>query len=252
MGKVIFSQNYSSYNECDHCTWEALISRQAELQKEGISREYLNGLEKLQLDKQRIIKIDEVSKRLKSIWGWTLVPVKGLISTKDFFYMLINKKYPVTVSIRKPWEMDFSEQPDIFHDVFGHLPLLTNEKFVRFLTAYSIIALRYANNDRAVELLGRLYWFTYEMGIIHEDCEYKPYGGAIITSSGEIANVKNKNIPKHAFELDHIFRTPYNSFKLQKEYFVISTFEDLFKCLEHIEPKLIEHLLLPNSISPGS
>ncbi|MHA4812479.1 aminotransferase class I/II-fold pyridoxal phosphate-dependent enzyme [Flavitalea flava] len=245
MEKNSVIQDYDLYKTEDHKTWSILSKRQLELQEGRISREYLSGFRGLQLDGENIVRIDEVSKRLETISGWTLVPVTGLIPTRDFFYMLINKKYPVTISIRRPWEIDFSEQPDIFHDVCGHLPLLTNEKFIKFLTTYSIIALKYVNNDRAIDFLGRLYWYTYEMGIINEDGDYKPYGGAIITSSEEIANMKRDDIPKHPFELGRIFRTPYNPYKLQNEYFVIESFDDLFNSLEDLEAKLVEHLLLP-------
>lgn len=239
-------QDYAMYAEEDHKTWSILSERQRLLRNGKISSEYMDGFLQLKLDEQRIIKIDEVSRRLESISGWTLIPVSGLIPTRDFFYMLINKKYPVTVSIRKPWEIDFSEQPDIFHDVYGHLPLLVNEKFVKFLTTYSIIALKYVNNERAIDFLGRLYWFTYEMGIIHEDGEYKPYGGAIITSAEEIAHSKNPLTPKYKFDLDRIFHTNYNPYKLQNEYFLIESFDDLFSSLANLEAKLIEHLLLPD------
>lgn len=245
MENYLILQDYDMYLPEDHETWSILSGRQSNLHNQYVSREYLNGLEKLKLDKNRIIKIDEISDMLESISGWTLVPVTGLIPTRDFFYMLINKKYPITVPIRKPSEMDFSEQPDIFHDVYGHLPLLTNEKFIKFLTAYSIIALKYVNNDRAIDFLGRLYWFTYEMGLINENGEYKPYGGAIITSAGEMANIRKEEIPKYQFDLERIFKTPYDNFKLQKEYFVIDSFDDLFNSIERLETTLIEQLLIP-------
>lgn len=244
MEKHTVLQDYALYREEDHNTWTVLYNRQRELQRGTLSQEYMSGFDQLALDGGRIVKIGEISKRLESISGWTLVPVSGLIPTRDFFYMLINKRYPVTVSIRRPWEVDFSEQPDIFHDVCGHLPLLTNEKFVKFLTAYSIIALKYVNNDRAVEFLGRLYWYTYEMGIIHENGEDKPYGGAVITSSEEIANVVNDKTPKYPFDIGRIFRTPYNPYKLQNEYFVIDSFDQLFESLQDLEATLVDHLLL--------
>lgn len=237
-------QNYHLYTEEDHSTWAELCHRQVKLRKGAVSTEYLKGFEEMQLHSERIVDIDELSGRLQQVSGWTLIPVTGLIPTKEFFYMLINKKYPVTISIRKPHEVDFSEQPDIFHDVLGHLPLLTNEKFYRFLTAFSIIALKYVNNERAVEFLGRLYWYTYEMGVINEGGELRPYGGAIITSEEEVTHMRNDATPKHAFDIDHIFRTPYNPFRLQDQYFVINSFDDLFTCLEHLEEKLIANLLL--------
>ncbi|HVU95551.1 MAG TPA: aminotransferase class I/II-fold pyridoxal phosphate-dependent enzyme [Puia sp.] len=245
MEQVLVSQNYDVYSPEDHETWKTLCRRQQERNSGAVSKEYLIGFNKLQLSKERVIRIEETSRRLEVISGWTLIPVTGLIPTRDFFYMLINKQYPVNVSIRKPHEIDFSEQPDIFHDVCGHLPLLTNDKFIKFLTAYSIIALKYVNNDRAIDFLGRLYWYTYEMGIIREDGEYRAYGGAIITSAEETSNILKEDVPKYPFEVGHIFRTPYNPYKLQSEYFIIDSFDDLFNCLEHLEEKLIEYLLLP-------
>jgi phenylalanine-4-hydroxylase len=126
------------------------------------------------------------------------------------------------------------------------VPLLANHRFGEFLLAYSNIAIKYTNLQKANDILGRLYWFTYEMGIINEGGSYKPYGGAIITSTGELANIRHQHIPKHAFDLNRVLSTPYNSFKLQKEYFVIDSFNDFFNSLEILEQSLVEHLLAPN------
>jgi (S)-3,5-dihydroxyphenylglycine transaminase len=211
------------------------------------SKEYKNGFKGLNLDPNRIVKIDELSKTLESISGWTLIPVNGLIPTRDFFFMIINKKYPVTVVIRKPHEIEFSEQPDIFHDIFGHVPLLTSVKFYKFLTEFGTIALKYINDERAIEGLGRLYWYTYEMGVIYEENDLKSYGGAIVTSNLEIGNVRNAVIPKIRFDLDEIFNSSYNPFKLQSKYFVIETFDDLFNCASVLEKKLSDNLSIRTS-----
>lgn len=245
MQDFIVSQDYDMYTSEDHKTWSILCRRQNRLHDKLICREYLKGFHDLKFDITKITNIEESSQRLKAINGWTLVPVTGLIPTKDFFYMLINKRYPITVPIRKPHEIEFSELPDIFHDVCGHLPLLTNEKFEKFLTSYSILALKHIDDERAVEALGRLYWYTYEMGVITEDGLYKSYGGAIITSSSESDNLVNNDVPKHAFDVGHIFRTPYNPYKLQNEYFAIDSFDDLFNCLEVLETELEEYLAVP-------
>jgi len=239
-------QDYNSYQKEDHNTWTLLIEKHKALYENKVSKVYLDGFKKLGLNENRIVNISEINKRLENLSGWSLVPVTGLIPTRDFFYLVVNKKYPVTISVRKPHELDFSEQPDIFHDICGHVPLLTDEKFVKFLTAFSIISLKYTNNERAISLLGKLYWFTYEMGIINEEGKKKPYGGAIITSVDEINNMNNEDIPKHIFNLDLIFQTSYSPYKLQKEYFIIESFDDLFNCLENLETKLIEHLSLPD------
>ena len=244
MANYLIDQDYKKYTNDDHETWRLLCERQSKLPADKVSKEYLDGFYKLGIDKTKVANIEEISKRLETVSGWTLVPVTGLLPTRDFFYMIINKRYPITVSVRKPYEIDFSEQPDIFHDICGHLPLLTNEKFIKFLTAYSVIAIKYVSHDRAVDFLGRLYWFTYEMGIIQEDGECKPYGGAVITSAEEIANVQDPAIPKHEFNIDQIFRTEFTPYSIQKEYFVVNSFDELFNSLEHLESKLMEHLLL--------
>lgn len=245
MNVNIIKQNYTSYTDVDHETWSILCKRHTLLHQK-LSKEYLEGFQKLGLQLDKIANLEVINERLKELSGWTLVPVAGLIPTRDFFLMIGSKQYPVTTSIRKRYELDFSEQPDIFHDVCGHVPLLINEKFTKFLVSFSIIALKYVNNKKAVDFLGRLFWFTYEMGLILEDGKLKPYGGAIITSAQEIENSKNKEIPKHKFALESIFQQEFSPYKLQNEYFVIESFDDLFNCLDNIENVLIEQLLLPN------
>jgi phenylalanine-4-hydroxylase len=242
MKTSLINQAYNTYTDEDHFVWEELNRRQSALNRNNISKEYLYGLDKLQLRKSRIADISDLSNKLFGFTGWSLVPVLGLMPAKEFFSLIIDKKYPITISIRKVSELDFSEQPDIFHDIFGHLPLLMSQKFSNFLVAYSKIAINYVENEQAVELLARLYWYTYEMGLINEENEFKAYGGAIITSANEIENVHNLRIPKHSFDIDLIFRTPYNPFKLQKEYFVIKDFSNLFDSLSSLENRLIKHL----------
>lgn len=243
---ILEMQDYSLYDDDDHQTWNMLIERQTRVAEASASTPYLEALKKLELDEKKVVDIKELSKRLERVSGWSLIPVTGLIPTRDFFYMLINKKYPVTIYLRKRHELDFSEQPDIFHDVFGHLPLLTNEKFTRFLSAYSTIAIKYVSNERAIEFLGRLYWYTYEMGVLEENGCFRPYGGALITSSEESENMLRSDVLKKPFSIDGIFRTAYNPYKLQHTYFVIHSFDELFDCLEVLESRLIEHLLMEN------
>lgn len=233
------------YSAEDHETWAKLNQRVNLLHDGRVSKTFIDGCRNLDFDRQKIIRLEDLSNRMEAISGWTLIPVSGLIPTMDFFYMLTNKKYPITVSIRKPWEIDFSEQPDIFHDIYGHLPLLLNEKFMQFITTYSKTALDYVHNERAVEFLGRLYWYTYEMGLIAEDGVYKPYGAAIITSANEIRNSKDDRVPKHPYSIDQVFHTPYNPFDLQKEYFVINSFDDLCESMQDLEARIEENLAAP-------
>jgi monomeric phenylalanine-4-hydroxylase len=238
----ITSQHYQDYTQEDHEVWRILYEKQNELDPNLIAEVYLNGLSLLNVTHDKIPLISDVSEKLAEVSGWTLTPVTGLLSPKEFFLMLISKEYPVTVSIRRRHELEFSEQPDIFHDIIGHLPLLTNEVFVKYLTKFSIIAIKYVKNERAIEFLGRLYWYTYEMGLIKEKQRNKPYGGAVLTSSKEIKNIELKKDNIHQFNIDHIFNTAYNPFDLQNEYFYIDSFDELFQSLDKIEEKLIKQL----------
>lgn len=242
MDAYITQQFYENYSESDHETWRILCDRQNNLDQSKIAKVYLDGFKSLNIGNSKIPKIKDISDRLKEVSGWTLIPVTGLLKPKEFFLMLINKEYPVTVPIRKQHELDFSEQPDIFHDICGHLPLLTSEPFVKYLTKFSIIAIKYVKNERAIEFLGRLYWYTYEMGLIREEGQNKPYGGAVLTSSEEIKNIERKKEAIYKFDIEHIFKTKYNPFDLQNEYFFINSFEELFQSLGSIEEKLIRHL----------
>lgn len=236
------AQDYNAYQDVDHETWLRLCRIHDRLDNTNVCQEYLDGYHKLKLNSKKIAHIDEVSRRLERISGWKLIPVNGLIPTKDFFYMLVKKIYPINVSIRPPDEFNFSEQPDIFHDIFGHLPLLTNEKFAKFLTDFSRIALKYVDDPKAIELLGCLYWYTFEIGIIKEGGENKAYGGAFITSIEEMENLNNKSIPKRLFSLEMIFGSSFNPYKLQDEYFVINSFQELFNVVEGLEENLLKHL----------
>ena len=244
MEAYITEQFYDNYSELDHETWRILCDRQSKLDHTKIAKVYLDGFNSLQIGKSKIPRIKEISDRLKEVSGWSLIPVTGLLKPKEFFLMLINKEYPVTVPIRSQQELDFSEQPDIFHDICGHLPLLTSEPFVKYLTKFSIIAIKYVKNERAIEFLGRLYWYTYEMGLIKENGLNKPYGGAVLTSSEEIKNIEHKKDKIYKFDIDHIFNTKYNPFDLQNEYFYINSFDELFQSLNAIEEKLIEQLYI--------
>lgn len=244
MDAYITEQFYDKYSERDHETWRILCDRQSNLDHTKIAKVYLDGFNSLQIDNYKIPKIKEISGRLKEVSGWSLIPVTGLLKPKEFFLMLINKEYPITVPIRTPDELNFSEQPDIFHDICGHLPLLTNEQFVKYLTKFSIIAIKYVKNERAIEFLGRLYWYTYEMGLIQEGGQNKPYGGAVLTSSEEIKNIESKKENIYKFDIDHIFKTKYNPYNLQNEYFYINSFDELFQSLSSIEEKLIDQLYI--------
>ncbi|MEZ2338443.1 aminotransferase class I/II-fold pyridoxal phosphate-dependent enzyme [Mucilaginibacter sp. RCC_168] len=239
------NQNYTTYTDADHETWGILFKRHV-LSHKKLSKEYVIGFQKLNLQPDRIANVEVINEQLKELSGWTLLPVIESISPRDFFLLISCKKYPVISTIRKRDEIDFSKHPDIFHDVCGQVPLLINEKFTKLLASFSIIALKYINNKKAIDLLSRLWEYTSKMGLILENKALKPYHGAIITSDQEIDFSRYKTIPKYKLALKNIFLQKKSTFKLQNECFVIESFDDLSNCLHSLEEVLLQELSLPN------
>jgi phenylalanine-4-hydroxylase len=236
-------QYYSSYTEEDFNTWKYLAERQSKLIYEKACKEFKIGLKKLEISEDKIVEIKELSQRLKPISGWSLIGVNGLLPNEDFFHLLNNKIFPVAVHMRTIDEVEFSELPDLFHDVYGHISLLTDQSFCSFISEYSKIASKFLDNELAITFLGRLYWFTMETGLINDNGMIKAYGGAILSSSGEIENVYNEAIPKHTFDIKTAMLTSYDNLHLQKEYFVINSFDQLFNCTKELESILTDLLM---------
>ncbi len=162
-------QDYSKYTEEDLLVWKTLFERQMKLLPGLASPFYLDGIEATGFQANKIPKFEEVNEKLEKITGWNLVVVPGLIGNKEFFELLENKKFPATTWFRKHSQLDYLEEPDMFHDVFGHVPLLTNENFCGFLKGLSKIALKNIENELVVELVSRIYWYTVEFGLIRQE-----------------------------------------------------------------------------------
>lgn len=240
--QIACSQDYLSYKKEDFDTWLTLYNRQNDIIYENSCEEYQSGLDLLRPDLDQIVNIKKLSVKLKEICGWSLIGVDGLLPNDVFFSLLNLKMFPTTVHVRSSEEIEFSRLPDIFHDIFGHVPLLTNKSFSEFIQKYGEIAIKYLDNDQALIYLGRLYWFTLETGLIKNNNDFKPYGGAILSSYSEIFNLKNNQIQIHSFDINKVMNTDYENLELQKEYFVIDSFEQLFNCVSEIENELIKLL----------
>ncbi|PIF44701.1 phenylalanine-4-hydroxylase [Chryseobacterium sp. 52] len=241
--QIACSQDYLSYKKEDFETWLTLYNMQNDIIYENSCVEYQSGLNFLRSDLNKIVDIKKLSIKLKDICGWSLLGVAGLLSNDLFFKLLNEKVFPITVHVRLPEEIEFSRLPDIFHDVFGHVPLLTNKSFSDFIQRYGEISIKYLDNEEALTYLGRLYWFTLETGLIKTENGFKPYGGAILSSYSEIFNLKSQQVQIHSFDIGKVMRTDYENLKLQKEYFVIDSFEELFNCISEIENELTQLLI---------
>lgn len=221
-------QDYASYTDADHDTYRRLYERQRDLLPGLASQAFIDALPSLGAS-DRIPRFDEVNERLYKATGWELVGVPGLIPEVPFFTLLANRKFPVTDWIRKPEEFEYIVEPDIFHDLFGHVPLLFNPVFADYVQRYGQGGLK-AQGLGSCEMLSRLYWYTIEFGLIREAGQLRAYGAGILSSSGELAySVQSPEPQRIPLQLERTMRTRYKIDTYQQTYFVIDSFEQLFE-----------------------
>jgi len=221
------AQDYAAYTEADHDTYRRLYERQTALLPGRASDAFIQALPSLGA-RDRIPRFDEINERLVRATGWEIVGVPGLIPEVPFFSLLANRKFPVTDWIRKPEEFDYIVEPDIFHDLFGHVPLLFNPVFADYVQRYGQGGLK-AHELGACEMLSRLYWYTIEFGLIQQDDGLRAYGAGILSSSGELEYAVRSPEPQRLpLQLERTMRTRYKIDTYQQTYFVIDSFQQLF------------------------
>lgn len=238
-------QAYQKYTQENQAVWKLLFERQMALLPKVASKAYLEGIQKIGFVAEHIPHFEtETNPLLRALTGWEIAVVPGLIPQKEFFELLANRKFPASTWLRKPDQLDYLEEPDMFHDTFGHVPLLTNQAFCNFMSDLSRIALRWLDVPEAIEQIGRLYWYTVEFGLIQEDDHLKIYGGGILSSAGESAYCLNEFIPKISFDVHTLLNTPYHIDRYQDHYFVIDSYEQLYHSTPDIEEFLSENFLV--------
>ncbi len=232
-------QEYEKYTEEDHKVWSILYGRQMEILANRASDAYLKGIELSGFEADKIPRYSEVNKRLRDLTGWEIYEVPGIVADDKFFELMANKKFPATTWIRKMEQLDYLQEPDMFHDVFGHVPLLTDQHFVDYLEQISKIATKHINDKWAVELMSRIYWFTVEFGLIKEGDDHKIYGAGILSSSGESIYSLESDIPERwDYDVEEIFNSQFVKEKFQVQYYIINSYEQLYKSVPQIEEKL--------------
>ena len=221
------SQDYARYTEQDHDTYRRLYARQSALLPGLASETFIAALPSLGAA-DRIPRFDEVNARLMRATGWQIVGVPGLIPEVPFFTLLANRKFPVTDWIRTPQEFDYIVEPDLFHDLFGHVPMLFNPVFADYVQRYGQGGLK-ADHLGACEMLARLYWYTIEFGLIREAAGLRAYGAGILSSAGELEHSVHSPHPQRLpLQLERTMRTRYKIDSYQETYFVIDSFQALF------------------------
>ena len=210
--------------------WDRLFERQATLLPGRVAPEFTDGLDVLRMSKPGIPDFEELSERLIERTGWQVVAVPGLIPDDVFFDHLANRRFVAGNFIRTPEQLDYLQEPDIFHDVFGHVPLLANPVFADYMQAYGAGGQRAANAG-VIAKLARLYWYTVEFGLIRDSADsLKIYGAGIVSSYGEsIFSLDDSSPNRLGFDVKRLMRTKYRIDDYQQNYFVIDSFEDLLE-----------------------
>ena len=221
------AQRWADYTPQEHAMWDQLFARQAAMLPDRVVPEFINGLDMLRMSKPGIPDFEELSERLMAATGWQVVAVPGLVPDEVFFDHLANRRFVAGRFIRTPEQLDYLQEPDVFHDVFGHVPLLADPVFADYMQAYGAGGLRAAGKG-VLANLARLYWYTVEFGLIRRDGELKLYGAGIVSSYGESIFALDDPSPNRiGFDLQRVMRTNYKIDDYQQSYFVIDSFESL-------------------------
>ncbi len=226
-------QNWDQYTASDHEVWQILYARRMEQLERTASRIFLDGAELIGLAPNEIPNLDDVNRRLGPRTGWNAVPVGGFLPAKEFFASLSERRFPTTVTIRSRESIDYVPEPDIFHDVFGHVPLHSDPPFADFLQRFGQAATM-ARTPEEVEMMARLFWFTIEFGLIDENSNPKIYGSGLISSSGDAANALGPSCDRRPFTLDGVISQPFRIDQLQDTLFVVDEFDQLFEAVDEI------------------
>ncbi|MDF3834878.1 phenylalanine 4-monooxygenase [Cupriavidus basilensis] len=221
-------QPLERYTETDHAVWRKLYERQASMLRGRVCNEFLQGLSTLGMDKERVPSFAQLNETLMRATGWQVVAVPGLVPDAVFFEHLANRRFPASWWMRKPEQLDYLQEPDCFHDVFGHVPLLINPVFANYMEAYGKGGLKAASLG-ALDMLARLYWYTVEFGLIRTPEGLRIYGAGILSSQGEsVYSLDSASPNRIGFDVRRIMRTRYRIDTFQKTYFVIDSFDQLF------------------------
>jgi len=227
VSKPVDTNGVAHYTAEENAVWQILIERQLNIIENRACDEYVAGIKLLDIPMDRIPQCKEISAKLQEATGWQLEPVPALIPFEQFFHLLANRRFPAATFIRVREELDYLQEPDIFHEIFGHCPLLTNPAYAEFTHTYGKLGLHASKEDRI--MLARLYWFTIEFGLIKKNNHLRVYGGGILSSKGEtVYSLEDSTPQRKPFDPIEVLRTPYRIDIMQPIYFVIENFATLY------------------------
>ena len=248
------AQPWDTYSETDHDVWRHLYKRQREILPGRASDAFLRAQDTMGMTPDRIPKFADLNRVLADATGWQIVGVEGLLPELVFFDHLANRRFPVSWWIRRPDQIDYIEEPDLFHDLFGHVPLLLNPVFADYMAAYGRGGVKaHGISAEALVNLTRLYWYTVEFGLIRQDDGLRIYGSGIVSSKGESIHSLESAAPNRiGFDLKRIMRTRYRIDTFQKTYFVIDSFDQLMDATRPDFVPIYADLAAKESLPAGS
>ncbi|OWP64192.1 phenylalanine 4-monooxygenase [Hymenobacter amundsenii] len=233
--QALLRQQYDQYTDADQHVWQLLFDRQMTLLPGRAADDFLEGVRQVGFTRNAIPDFREVNPRLLEQTGWELVVVPGIVDDTVFFGLLANRQFPATTWLRTLEQLDYLEEPDMFHDVFGHVPLLTNPGFAAFLQALGAAAVQHGTGrPEVLEMFTRLYWFTAEFGLVQQPEGLRIYGAGLLSSHGEVKFSLSDQPTRLPFSLRGVLETPFEKDKFQDLYFVLDNMEQLPESLTNL------------------
>ena len=244
-------QGWHNYTPQEHAVWKTLFERQSKLLPGRACDEFVRGMQDLPIGPDQIPNFEQLSETLSQRTGWQIVAVPGLVPDDVFFEHLAHRRFPAGHFIRKPHELDYLEEPDVFHDVFGHVPMLMNPAIADYIQAYGEGGLR-AKRLGVLEKLARVYWYTVEFGLVKQPDGLRVYGAGIASSATEtVFSVEDDSPNRVAFDLERVMRTNYRIDDFQESYFVLDNLNDLLELARIDFAPLYERVADASDFEPG-
>jgi len=240
----LMTQDYDKYTAEDLKVWNTLFERQLENLPGKAHPEYLNCLEKLSdvLNPQKLPDFNELNEKLLAENGWSITVVPGLIPVDQFFKLLSEKTFCSSTWVRSMEQLDYLEEPDMFHDIFGHIPLLMNSDYAKFVQKFGEMGVKYGHDKTVEKQLQRLYWFTIEFGLMSQKDRTQIYGAGILSSSGESKHIFEEDIEVIPYDVQKILNNDFITSEIQTRYYEIESFEQLFDSVGELEKSLKEEV----------
>jgi phenylalanine-4-hydroxylase len=233
----LIEQDYEAYTTEEHGVWAELVRRRMPQIEAHGAQEYLDGFEALCLPFDRLPKLTAVSAKLELRTGWNATPVSGFMPGPAFFEMLAARRFPTTTWLRGRNSLEYTPEPDIFHDVFGHVPMHAHPVFADFLAHYGQLCAR-IQDEAILERIGRVFWYTVEFGLILQNGQVKVYGSGLISSNGECSNVLHRGCEVRPFDLNEVMRTPVKVDEMHHLLFAIESFDQIYEAMHTLEARI--------------